>query len=93
MLAEFSGELREIASIDTDTSDRIAAMLREMGEEPEEVYCIIDRYDRMRIEIYTEKPLRPESEFPLRGTGQPDPASAGRAECGLVGRYHPDHLL
>ena len=63
MLAEFSGELREIASIDTDTSDRIAAMLREMGEEPEEVYCIIDRYDRMRIEIYTEKPLRPESDF------------------------------
>ena len=63
MLAEFSGELREIASIDSAASDRVAAMLREMGEEPEEVYCILDRYDRMRVEIYSEKPLRPEVKF------------------------------
>ncbi len=63
MLAEFSGELREIASIDTAASDRVTAMLREMGEEPEEVYCILDRYDRMRVEIYSEKPLRPEVKF------------------------------
>ncbi len=63
MLAEFSGELREIASIDSAASDKITAMLREMGEEPEEVYCILDRYDRMRVEIYSEKPLRPEAAF------------------------------
>ncbi len=63
MLAEFSGELKEIASIDTELSERVSAMLREMGEEPEEVYCILDRYDRMRIEIYTEKALRPETHF------------------------------
>lgn len=63
MLAEFSGELREIVSIDTDLSDRTAGMLREMGEDPEEVYCILDRYDRMRIEIYTEKPMQPEAKF------------------------------
>lgn len=63
MLAEFSDELREIASIDSAASDRVAAMLREMGEDPEEVYCILDRYDRMRVEVYTDKPLRPESKF------------------------------
>ncbi len=61
MLAEFSGELREIASIDSALSERVAGMLREMGEDPEEVYCILDRYDRMRVEIYSESPLKPEA--------------------------------
>ena len=63
MLAEFSEELSEIRSIDTDASDRVTAMLREMGEDPEEVYCIHDRYDRLRIEIYTERPIPVESGF------------------------------
>lgn len=63
MLAEFSGELREIASIDSALSDRVAGMLREMGEDPEEVYCILDRYDRMRVEVYSPAPLKPETGF------------------------------
>ena len=63
MLAEFSGELREIASIDSALSDRVAGMLREMGEDPEEVYCILDRYDRMRVEVYSSAPLKPETGF------------------------------
>ena len=63
MLAEFSGELREIASIDSALSDRVAGMLREMGEDPEEVYCILDRYDRMRVEVYSPASLKPETGF------------------------------
>ncbi len=68
MLAEFSGELREIVSIDTDLSDRTAGMLREMGEDPEEVYCILDRYDRMRIEIYTESRYSRKQSFSARNS-------------------------
>ena len=88
MLAEFSGELREIASIDSALSDRVTGMLREMGEDPEEVYCILDRYDRMRVEVYSPASLKPETGFLREELSSLTQRPAGRAERRL-GRGRP----
>lgn len=58
MLCNFSDELAEIASIETERAVVLKNFLKEIGENIADVYCINDEFGRMRIEIYGKSPLK-----------------------------------
>ena len=63
MLNEFGEELSEISKLDSEGAKQVGCMLEKLDEEVREIYCIRDRYDRYRIEIYASKPLRSDSHI------------------------------
>jgi len=63
MLSEMSEEISEISLINHSLSERAFGILAEIGEAPDEVYCLTDRYDRMRVEIYKKSGLVTNLEF------------------------------
>ena len=58
MLAEMSEEISEVTLLHPKLTQKARDILIEAGESPEEVYCILDQYDRIRVEIYQETPLK-----------------------------------
>lgn len=63
MLSEMSEEISETSFINPKLSETAFGIFAELGENPDEVYCITDRYDRMRVEVY--KKSRPETNSEL----------------------------
>ena len=58
MLCEVSKELAEITSFDPDAQEKAAALFAEFGEQPASFSCMIDKYDRMCVEVYSDRPFR-----------------------------------
>ena len=58
MLRDAGEEIAEGETLDPGRAERVRDLLAELGEDADEIYCIFDRYDRLRIEIYREKPFR-----------------------------------
>lgn len=58
MLRDAGEEIAEGETLDPGRAERVRDLLTELGEDADEIYCIFDRYDRLRIEIYREKPFR-----------------------------------
>ena len=58
MLRDAGDEISESELLDTGRAEKIQELLSELGEDADEIYCIVDRYDRIRVEIYREKPFR-----------------------------------
>ena len=56
MLAEMSEEISEVTLLNPKLTQKARDILIEAGESPNEVYCILDQYDRMRVEIYQQNP-------------------------------------
>ncbi len=63
MLSEMSEEISETAFINQNLSEKAFGILAELGEMPNEVYCITDRFDRMRVEVY--KDSRPQTNLEI----------------------------
>ncbi len=63
MLSEMSEEISETSFINPKLSERAFGILAELGEAPDEVYCITDRYDRMRVEVYKKSRLETNTEL------------------------------
>ncbi len=63
MLCEISEEISESAFLNPKLSQIAYDIFSENGENPDEVYCIVDKYDRMRIEVYKNSPT--EADFKL----------------------------
>ena len=58
LLEDVGRELEEGEICDRAAAERVEELLLSIGEEPGKVFCLIDRYDRMRVEIYRSEPLR-----------------------------------
>lgn len=58
MLYEMSEEIAETTSLNPKLSQIAYDIFLEAGEDCEEVYYIIDKYDRVRLEVYKTSPLK-----------------------------------
>ena len=58
MLCEVSRELAEITSFDPDAQEKAAEVFAGFEEHPTGFSCMIDKYDRMCVEVYSDKPFR-----------------------------------
>ncbi|HIV19241.1 MAG TPA: SpoIIE family protein phosphatase [Candidatus Merdivicinus intestinigallinarum] len=58
MLRDAGEDLSEGEEENAGLARTVSDFLAEIGEDADEVYCVLDRYDRMRLEIYREKPFR-----------------------------------
>lgn len=63
MLAEMSEEISEVTLLNPKLTQKARDILIEAGESPNEVYCILDQYDRMRVEIYQQNPLKVDARI------------------------------
>ncbi len=63
MLEEMSEEISEVTLLNPKLTQKARDILIEAGERPEEVYCILDQYDRMRVEIYQQNPLKVDARI------------------------------
>ncbi|MEG2597827.1 MAG: hypothetical protein RR977_05290, partial [Oscillospiraceae bacterium] len=52
MLSEMSIEIGEVTLLNPRLTQKVRDLLTELGESPDDIYCISDQYDRMRVEIY-----------------------------------------
>ncbi len=85
MLRDAGEEIAEAEVLDAGRAAKVQDLLSELGEDADEVYCVLDRYDRLRVEIYREKPFRLDkklvtdqlSELLERPLDQPCVVSAG----------------
>lgn len=57
MLCEMSEEIADTTQLDPLSAAQISDLLCELGEEAQQVYCLTDQYDRLRVEIYRERPF------------------------------------
>ncbi len=58
MLRDAGEDLSEGETENPALAERAADFFREIGEEAREVFCVVDRYDRMRLELYRDAPFR-----------------------------------
>lgn len=58
LLLELGEEMAGIRRLDSEKAEEAMALLIEEGEKPEEVWCLIDQYDRMRVEVVQKAPLK-----------------------------------
>ena len=58
MLCEVSKELEEIQCFDRDAQEKAVTVFHSFEEAPDDVNCMIDKYGRMVIEAYFDKPFR-----------------------------------
>lgn len=63
LLEDVGQDLAEGELCDDSSAHKIEDLLSEIGEEPGEIFCVIDRYGRMRVELYRTTPLRTEREW------------------------------
>lgn len=91
LLMELGEEFSDLRRMDKSAADRAKELLIELGEDPGEVWCPIDRYDRMRVEICQDKPMKLDgaraakqlSALLERSFGPPSSVTAG-AETRIV---------
>ena len=61
LLLELGEEFSDLRRMDKAAADKVRELLIELGEEPGEIWCPIDRYDRMRVELCQDRPLKSDS--------------------------------
>lgn len=66
MLKDAGNEIAEGELSDPAGAAKVCALLEELGEDPGEVYCVLDRFDRLRIEIYRKAPFSLDQSFLTR---------------------------
>lgn len=62
LLLELGEEFSHIRRVDDDSASQVREWLLELGEDPGEIWCVLDRYDRMRVEVTQHKPLKTGGE-------------------------------
>lgn len=85
LLEDIGQDLEEGVLCNQAASDKVRELLIEIGEEADQVFCVVDRYDRMRVELYRSTPFHADramlteslSELLERPFDQPCLISAG----------------
>ncbi len=60
LLEDVGRDLDEGELTDHEAARKVEGFLSEIGEEAGRVFCVVDRYGRMRVELYRDRPLRSE---------------------------------
>ena len=58
LLMTLGQELADVRQSDGKAAEQVRELLLQLGEEPEEVWCLVDRFDRMRVEVCQKNPMK-----------------------------------
>lgn len=62
MLWEVSGELSDMRVNNNDAAEAVSALFTTLAAEPQSVFCTINQYDRMELDIYTQTGVKVDQE-------------------------------
>ncbi|MBR6789871.1 MAG: SpoIIE family protein phosphatase [Oscillospiraceae bacterium] len=66
LLLALGEEFSDLRRMDRSAAERAKELLIELGEDPAEVWCPIDRFDRMRVEVCQERPMKLDGALAAR---------------------------